>query len=105
MLRNIKQARKILKEADKETKKKEEMLVKIPPPPYRSTEGQFPMLKGTVEVIGEMQMEGHVDLEKEKETELDIRPKKRQRKKGKPVLPLDCYKQARTTLEKNKNTV
>ncbi len=102
MLRNIKQARKMLKEADTETKKKEEMLGKIPPPPYRSTEGQFPMLKGTVEVIGETQMEGHVELEKEKETELDIRPKKLQGKKGKPVLPLDCYKQARTALEKIK---
>lgn len=48
------------------------MLVKVPPPPYRSNEGQFPMLKGTV---GEIQMEG---LEKEKQIELDVRPKKLQ---------------------------
>ncbi len=52
-LKSIKQARKILKEADKETKKKEELFSK--PPPCLPPEGQFPILKGTVEVSGENQ--------------------------------------------------
>lgn len=46
ILKNIKQARKILKEVDKETTKKEDMIAK--PPPYLPPEGQFPILKGLV---------------------------------------------------------
>ncbi len=90
-LTSIKQARKILKEADKETKKKEELFSK--PPPYLPPEGQFPILKGTIEVSGEMQMEGQVELE-EKQKEPDVRPKRQQNKKSEECLPLDCYKQA-----------
>ncbi len=54
-LKSIKQARKILKEADNETKKKERLC--STQPPCLPLEGQFPILKGTVEVSGEMQME------------------------------------------------
>ncbi len=94
-LKSIKQARKILKEADKETKKK---VLFSKPPPYLPAEGQFPILKGTVEVSGEMPMEGQVELE-EKQKEPDVRPKRQQNKKSEGYLPLDCYKQARIALE------
>ncbi len=95
-LKNIKQARKILKQADQETKKKEELFSK--PPPYLPPEGQFPMLKGTVEVSGEMQMEGQIEFDK-KLIEPDVRPKRQQNKKSEGHLPLDCYKQARIALD------
>ncbi len=95
-LKSIKQASKILKQADQETKKKEELFSK--PPPYLPPEGQFTILKGTVEVSGEMQMEGQIDLDK-KQKEPDVRPKRQQHKKSEWYLPLDCYKQARIALE------
>ncbi len=66
--KSIKRARKILKEADKETKKKEELFSK--PPPYLPPEGQFPIRKGTVEVYGEMQMEGQIELDKKKKNQM-----------------------------------
>ncbi len=61
-LKSIKQVGKILKQADQETKKKEELFSK--PPPYLPPEGQFPILKDTVEVSGEMQMEGQIEFDK-----------------------------------------
>ncbi len=61
-LKSIKQARKILKQADQETKKKEELFSKLSP--YLPPEGQFPILMGTVEVSGEMQMEGQIEFDK-----------------------------------------
>ncbi len=94
-LKSIKQARKILKEADKETKKKEKLFSK--PPPYLPPEGQLPVLKGTVEVSGEMQMEGEVELEERKEP--DVKIKRQQRKESEGFLPIDCYRQARIALE------
>ena len=100
LLKSIKQARKIIKETDKETKKKEEIFAK--PPSKVIPEGQFPILKGIVEVLGEMKMEGQVELENEKQTKQDVRQKMTQNKTSKQSLPLDCYKQARTALEKIK---
>ncbi len=67
------------------------------PPPYLPPEGQLPVLKGTVEVSGEMQMEGEVELEEKKEP--DVKTKRRQRKESEGFLPIDCYKQARIALE------
>ncbi len=75
-LKSITEARKILKEADRETKKKERLF--FTPPPYLPQEGQFPIFKGTVEVSGEMQIEGQVELEYKKET--DVKTKRWQRK-------------------------
>ncbi len=92
LIKSMKQARKILKQADQDTKKKEELFSK--PPPYLPPEGQFPILKGTAEVSGEMQMEGQI-----KQKEPDVRPKRQQNKKSEGYLPLDCYKQARIALE------
>ncbi|KAL0152317.1 hypothetical protein M9458_052040 [Cirrhinus mrigala] len=48
-----------------------------------------------VEVSGEMQMEGQVELEEKMKPDV----KSRQRKGGEEYLPLDCYKQARIALE------
>ncbi len=59
-LKSIKQARKILKHADQE--KKEELFSNLSP--YLPPEGQFPILMGTVEVSGEMQMEGQIEFDK-----------------------------------------
>lgn len=56
------------------------------------------MLNGLVEVIGEMK----VELEKEKQTGQNVRQKVTQNKTSKKSLPLDCYKQALTALEKIK---
>ncbi len=57
-LKSIKEARKILKEADRETKKKENEF--FTPPPYLPLEEQLPILK-KVEVSGIMQLEGQVE--------------------------------------------
>ncbi len=73
-LKSIKEARKILKEADRETKKKERLFF-THIPPYLPQEGQFPILKGTVEVSGEMQMEGRVELEDKKEPDVKTKIK------------------------------
>ncbi|KAL1249403.1 hypothetical protein QQF64_020408 [Cirrhinus molitorella] len=78
LLKNIKQARNILKEADRETKEKGGKFAD--PPPYVTAEGQFPLLKGTVEVTGEMQMQGNVELGDEKQMGPDVRPKCRQKR-------------------------
>ncbi|KAI2645824.1 Soluble guanylate cyclase gcy-37 [Labeo rohita] len=63
LLKNMKQARKILKEAEREAKEKGEVFAD--PPPYGASQGQFPILKGVVGVTGEMQMEGDVELRDE----------------------------------------
>ncbi len=91
-LKSIKEARKILKEADRETKKKERLF--FTPPPYLPQEGQFPILKGTVEVSGEMQMEGQVELENKKEPDV-----KTKIKESEGYIPIDCYRQARIAFE------
>lgn len=96
-LRNIKKARKMLKEADKETTAKEQMFNS--PPPYLQAEGQFPMLKGLMEVSGELKMEGEMEME-EKQLGASIKSKRSANKQNKGAYaPLDCYKQAREALE------
>ncbi len=64
------------------------------PPPYLPQEGQFPILKGMVEVSGEMQMEGQVELEDKKEPDV-----KTKIKESEGYIPIDCYRQARIALE------
>ena len=67
------------------------------------TEGQFPMLKGVVEVSGEMQMEGHVDLDGDYR-ESCVKSRKRQDRKTdrEESTPLDCYKEVRADLQRVK---
>lgn len=72
--RSIKQARKILKEADRETCKKEMLFSQ--PPPYPSVEKQFPILKGKVEVMGEAEVKGQVEIGPAVKTESRERKKK-----------------------------
>lgn len=63
-------------------------------------DGQFPLIKGIVEVTGEMQMEGQVELEN-KQTSVGAKPKIRQDKKGKKPMLLDCYKDAWAAVERS----
>ncbi len=72
-LKSIKETRKILKNADKETKKKERLF--FTPLPYLPLEEQFPILEVTVEISGEMQMEGQVALEGIKEPDVKTKIK------------------------------
>ncbi|XP_058608386.1 uncharacterized protein LOC131524952 [Onychostoma macrolepis] len=91
-LKSIKQARKILKEADRETCKKEMLFSQ--PPPYLLAEREFPILKDNIEVTGEMEMEGQVEIEPAVKTK-----SREQKKESENYLPMDCYKQARIALE------
>ncbi|KAI2661171.1 Gag polyprotein [Labeo rohita] len=72
------------------------------PPAYVASQGQFPLLKGVVEVTGEMQMEGDVELRDEKQMGPDVRPKSRQTWSENKSPYLDCYKQVQTALEELK---
>lgn len=104
--KHLKQARRLLKDLEQETKAKEQKYAD--PPPYLSSEGQFPLLKGTVGILGEMQMKGTVEIEDDEEEEEEerepvVRPKTKSAIATKEkTLQLDCYKQARTALEKMK---
>ncbi|MGL4969619.1 MAG: hypothetical protein ACRC5B_05595, partial [Fusobacteriaceae bacterium] len=95
-LKSIKQARKMLKEAEKETRKKEKLFGV--PPPYLAAEKECPILKGTVEVTGEL--EGQVEWEEKNEPA--VKTKRHQRKESEEYIQMDCYRQARIALEKMK---
>ncbi len=56
---------KVLTLFKKNTKRQTKKIVVSKPPPYLAPEGQFPIHKCTVEVFGEMQMEGQ-ELEETK---------------------------------------
>ncbi len=84
-LKSIKEARKIL---SRQTKKKEGLF--STPHPYLPLEVQFPILKGAVEISGEIQMVGQVKLEEKKDPDV-----KTKIKESEGYVPIDCYRQAR----------
>ncbi|XP_026080498.1 uncharacterized protein LOC113057344 isoform X2 [Carassius auratus] len=98
MLKSIKQARKVLKEAKKDNMRKEKIYAD--PPPYLPLGKEFPLLKGTMEVTGELELEGQ--LETEDREEPAVKTQKQTRQENAEGLQLDCYRQARTALEKMK---
>lgn len=69
-----------------------------PPPCNSGNERQFPVLKGTVGVKGELEMDEVVDFDEERERCAGLGTGKGRLKNP----PLDCYREVRQDLERKK---